>query len=160
VTGFWAGGRTGIFRESNPPPDGDRPNYTGVARAASGAEAAIGGYDGYAPLVRAAITAFQTGVVPVEVSRGGCVGAAGGHRIARDHQSWLGFHSLSTRPLRKGELMRAADRPIDQSQSDETLEILAFMEAADLSAERGGASVTLAEVMQAAAAAAPPSPSG
>ena len=53
----------GVFREANP--DAGRGPYTGVAKAADGGEAAIGGYDGYAPLVAQAIEAFKTGVVPV-----------------------------------------------------------------------------------------------
>ncbi len=56
VVGTWAGGRTGIFRESK--------TYTGVAKGEKG-EAAIGAYDGYAPLVVEVIKFFQTGVAPV-----------------------------------------------------------------------------------------------
>lgn len=88
VTGKWKGGRTGIFREAK--------GYTGVAKGDKG-EAAIGAYDGYAPLVAEAIKAFQTGVVPVS--------------------------------------------------PEETIELFAFMEAADESKRRGGAEVSLAEVL-------------
>ncbi len=56
VVGTWAGGRTGIFRESK--------TYTGVAKGEKG-EAAIGAYDGYAPLVVEVIKFFRTGVAPV-----------------------------------------------------------------------------------------------
>ncbi|GDY20897.1 oxidoreductase [Verrucomicrobiota bacterium] len=56
VVGTWAGGRTGIFRESK--------TYTGVAKGEKG-EAVIGAYDGYAPLVVEVIKFFQTGVAPV-----------------------------------------------------------------------------------------------
>ncbi|PAW84449.1 MAG: dehydrogenase [Pedosphaera sp. Tous-C6FEB] len=89
VTGKWKGGRTGIFREAK--------GYTGVAKGDKG-EAAIGAYDGYAPLVAEAIKAFQTGVVPVS--------------------------------------------------PEETIELFAFMEAADESKRRGGAEVSLAEVLK------------
>ena len=93
VTGKWAGGRTGIFREDK--------KYSGIAKGEKG-EAAIGAYDGYAPLVAEAIKAFQTGVVPVS--------------------------------------------------AEETIEIFAFMEAADESKRRNGAEVTLAEVLKKAGA--------
>jgi hypothetical protein len=89
VTGKWAGGRTGIFREDK--------KYSGIAKGEKG-EVAIGAYDGYAPLVAEAIKAFQTGVVPVS--------------------------------------------------AEETIEIFAFMEAADESKRRNGAEVTLAEVLK------------
>ena len=56
VTGTWAGGRTGIFRESK--------TYTGIAKGEKG-EAVIGAYDGYAPLVVEVIKFFQTGIAPV-----------------------------------------------------------------------------------------------
>ena len=56
VVGTWAGGRTGIFRESK--------TYSGVAKGEKG-EAVIGAYDGYAPLVVEVIKFFQTGVAPV-----------------------------------------------------------------------------------------------
>ena len=56
VTGHWAGGRTGVFRESD--------SYGGTARSATG-QAAIGAFDGYAPLVAEIIKFFRTGVPPV-----------------------------------------------------------------------------------------------
>ena len=56
VTGTWAGGRTGIFRESK--------TYSGIAKGDKG-EAVIGAYDGYAPLVVEVIKFFQTGIAPV-----------------------------------------------------------------------------------------------
>jgi len=59
VKGTWAGGRTGIFRQAP-----DNKSYGGTARGDKG-EAAIGGYDGYEPLVAAVIKFFQTGVSPV-----------------------------------------------------------------------------------------------
>ena len=93
VTGKWAGGRTGVFREAK--------GYTGLAKGDKG-EAQIGAYDGYAPLVAEAIKAFQTGVVPVK--------------------------------------------------PEETIELFAFMEAADESKRRGGAEVTIAEVLKKAGA--------
>ena len=93
VTGKWAGGRTGVFREAK--------GYTGLAKGDK-SEAQIGAYDGYAPLVAEAIKAFQTGVVPVK--------------------------------------------------PEETIELFAFMEAADESKRRGGAEVTIAEVLKKAGA--------
>ncbi|MFP6899945.1 MAG: hypothetical protein VCA36_03315, partial [Opitutales bacterium] len=56
VVGKWIGGRVGIFREGK--------GYGGKATGEKG-EAAVGGYDGYAPLVREIITFFQTGKAPV-----------------------------------------------------------------------------------------------
>lgn len=99
VTGYWAGGRVGVFREANP--DAGREPYTGMARGAGGAESEIGENGGYALLMEQAIEAFKTGVVPIP--------------------------------------------------PEETIELLAFMEAADLSKARDGAEVTIAEVMEAAA---------
>jgi predicted dehydrogenase len=92
VTGSWAGGRTGTFREAE--------GYGGVARGEQG-EAAVGASDGYRPLVERIVAFFRTGVPPV--------------------------------------------------RAEETLEILAFMEAADESARQGGAAVSLASVMRKAA---------
>ncbi len=56
VVGKWKGGRTGIFREGK--------GYGGKAIGEKG-EAAVGAYDGYAPLVQEIITFFQTGKAPV-----------------------------------------------------------------------------------------------
>ena len=93
VTGQWAGGRTGIFREEN---GQDRKGYGGKAIGETG-EAPVGGYDGYDVLLFEIIKMFRTGVVPVS--------------------------------------------------AEETLELYAFMEAADESKRRGGAEVTLQEVL-------------
>ncbi|MEP6669189.1 MAG: Gfo/Idh/MocA family oxidoreductase [Chthoniobacter sp.] len=61
VTGTWAGGRTGIFREEN---GQDRKGYGGKAVGDKG-EASIGSYDGYDVLLFAIIDMFRTGKVPV-----------------------------------------------------------------------------------------------
>ena len=105
VTGTWAGGRTGIFREEN----GGKNEYGSVSRKGYGGkavgekgEAQIGSYDGYDVLLFAIIKMFRTGVSPVS--------------------------------------------------PDETLELYAFMEAADESKRRGGAEVTLKEVLDKAKA--------
>jgi predicted dehydrogenase len=98
VTGKWAGGRTGIFREEN---GADRKGYGGKAVGDKG-EAAVGTYDGYDVLLFAIVKMFRTGVVPVPAA--------------------------------------------------ETLELYAFMEAADESKRRGGAEVTLKEVLDKARA--------
>ena len=90
VTGTWAGGRTGIFREM-------AKGYGGKAWGEKG-EANIGAYDGYRPLVVEIVKFFQTGVAPVSEA--------------------------------------------------ETLEILAFMEAADESKRQAGAPVKLKDVMK------------
>ncbi|MCX7006446.1 MAG: gfo/Idh/MocA family oxidoreductase, partial [Kiritimatiellaeota bacterium] len=92
VCGTWAGGRTGIFRE---PAKGH--TYGGTAKGEKG-EAAIGAYDGYAPLLVEIMKFFQTGVAPV--------------------------------PER------------------ETLEILAFMEAADASKQANGAEIKIADILK------------
>ena len=57
VTGTWKNGRVGIFREGK--------GYGGTARCESG-EHAVGGYDGYAPLVKAVIQFFKSGKSPVD----------------------------------------------------------------------------------------------
>ena len=57
VTGTWKNGRVGIFREGK--------GYGGTARCESG-EHAVGGYDGYAPLVEAVIQFFKSGKSPVD----------------------------------------------------------------------------------------------
>ncbi len=93
VTGTWAGGRTGTFTEGK--------GYGGKAVGDKG-EAAIGTYDGYDPLLFAAVHFFRTGKAPVT--------------------------------------------------PEETLEIYAFMEAADESKRRNGAEVTIKEVMDKALA--------
>ncbi|MGE3309408.1 MAG: Gfo/Idh/MocA family protein [Limisphaerales bacterium] len=56
VVGTWKGGRTGIYREGK--------GYDGKAVGAKG-EAAVGNFDGYAPLVVAIMKFFQSGVAPV-----------------------------------------------------------------------------------------------
>ncbi len=84
VTGLWAGGRKGVYREDK--------NFHGLARGEKG-EMAVGSYDGYAPLVAAIMKFFQTGVAPVK--------------------------------------------------PEETVEIIAFMEAADESKRQGGAPVKI-----------------
>jgi len=94
VTGTWAGGRKGVFREVE-------NAYEGLAKGEKG-EAPVGSYDGYRPLVVEIVKFFQTGVAPVPMQ--------------------------------------------------ETLEIFAFMEAADLSKNRGGEAVPLTEVLRAAGA--------
>lgn len=88
VEGTWQGGRKGTFRENK--------GYGGEASGDMG-KAAVGSYDGYDPLLFAAVHFFRTGQSPVSEA--------------------------------------------------ETLEIYAFMEAADESKRRGGAEVTLDEVM-------------
>ncbi|NOS71445.1 MAG: Gfo/Idh/MocA family oxidoreductase [Verrucomicrobia bacterium] len=98
VTGTWEGGRTGIFRESN---DKDRKGYGGKAMGEKG-ESAIGGYDGYDPLLFEIVKMFRSGRAPVN--------------------------------------------------ADEMLELYAFMAAADESKRRGGAEVTLKEVLDKARA--------
>ena len=95
VTGTWAGGRTGVYYENK--------GYGGKASGDKG-EADVGAYDGYDPLLFAAVQFFRNGVAPVS--------------------------------------------------PEETLEIYAFMEAADESKRRNGAEVTLKEVMDKARAAA------
>lgn len=93
VVGTWEGGRTGTFSEQK--------GYGGKATGDKG-ESPVGAYDGYDPLLYAAVHFFRTGVAPVT--------------------------------------------------PEETLEIYAFMEAADESKRRGGAEVTLKEVMDKALA--------
>lgn len=93
VTGTWDGGRKGTFSENK--------GYGGKAFGDKG-ESAVGTYDGYDPLLFAAVHFFRTGIAPVS--------------------------------------------------TEETLEIYAFMEAADESKRRNGAEVTLKEVMDKALA--------
>lgn len=100
VTGKWADGRTGIFRQEN---GQDRKGYGGKAIGESG-ESPVGSYDGYDVLLVEIVKMFRTGVPPVS--------------------------------------------------AEETLELYAFMEAADESKRRGGAEVTLKEVIDKARAAA------
>jgi len=57
VTGKWKDGRIGIFREGK--------GYGGTAKCETG-EHPVGGYDGYAPLVKEVIRFFQTGKSPVD----------------------------------------------------------------------------------------------
>jgi hypothetical protein len=98
VTGTWADGRTGIFRQEN---GADRKGYGGRAMGEKG-ESPIGSYDGYDVLLFEIVKMFRTGAVPVSAG--------------------------------------------------ETLELYAFMEAADESKRRGGAEVTLKEVLDKARA--------
>jgi predicted dehydrogenase len=88
VTGTWEGGRTGIFREAK--------GYTGIAKGDKG-EAAVGGSDGYRPLIVDIVKFFRTKQVPI------------------------------------------AER--------ETLEIYAFMEAADESKRQSGALVKINDLL-------------
>lgn len=99
VTGVWKRGRLGTFR-------GIRRGKSGFGGTAFGATGitAVGGFDGYRPLVVEIVKFFQTGKPPVA--------------------------------------------------EEETLELYAFMEAADESRRRDGARVTIAEIMQKASAAA------
>ena len=92
VIGTWQDGRTGIFRET---PKGH--TYGGTAKGEKG-EAAVGGYDGYEPLLVEVLKFFQTGISPV--------------------------------PER------------------ETIEILAFMEAADESKRLGGQPVSVSDILK------------
>jgi predicted dehydrogenase len=92
VTGTWAGGRKGVFRESK--------TYGGKAKGEKGS-ADVGQYDGYAPLLVAVVEFLKSGKPPVS--------------------------------------------------AEETLEILAFMEAADLSKARSSKAVALKEVFDQAA---------
>lgn len=57
VTGTWSDGRVGIYRESD--------GYGGKAVGTKG-EAAVGAFDGYAPLVVEIMKFFKTGVAPVQ----------------------------------------------------------------------------------------------
>ncbi len=90
VVGTWRGGRTGIYRQDL------AKKYHGTAAGQKG-EAAIGSYDGYAPLAVAIMKFFQTGIAPV--------------------------------------------------QPEETIELFAFMAAAQASKDKGGAVIRLDEVM-------------
>ena len=94
VTGTWAGGRVGIYREN---PKG----YGGTAKGERG-ESPVGAYEGYHPLVAEAVKFFRTGMAPVP--------------------------------------------------PEETIEILAFMEAADESKRQGGAEVKIADMLKRAGA--------
>nr|ACO70933.1 oxidoreductase domain protein [uncultured Verrucomicrobiota bacterium] len=89
VTGTWAGGRTGTFREDKA--------YGGKAIGEKG-EAPVGAFDGYEVLLFEIVKMFRTGIAPVP--------------------------------------------------AEETIELYAFMEAADESKRRDGAEVTLKEVLE------------
>jgi predicted dehydrogenase len=91
--GTWRGGRVGTFKEIT-------RAYGGKAQGEKGT-ADVGKFDGYAPLISAVVTFFQTGKSPVP--------------------------------------------------DEETLEIIAFMEADALSKARGGVPVKISEVKQLAA---------
>jgi hypothetical protein len=93
VTGIWAGGRTGVFRQEN---GKDRKSYGGTATGEKG-EGKIGTYDGYDALLFRILDMFRTGESPIA--------------------------------------------------AEETLELYAFMEAADESKRRDGASVNIGEVL-------------
>ncbi|MDB5339064.1 MAG: oxidoreductase domain protein [Planctomycetaceae bacterium] len=95
--GEWNDGRLGTFRGIRQGGGG----YGGTAFAEKGVEA-IGGYDGYRPLLVEIVKLFRTGVAPVS--------------------------------------------------EEETLEIYAFMQAADESKRQGGAPVKLASVLEKAKA--------
>ena len=88
VTGTWADGRVGVFREGK--------GYGGSATGGKG-EGTVGSYNGYQPLVVEIVKFFRTGEVPIS--------------------------------------------------AEETLEIYAFMEAADESKRQGGAEVKLSDVL-------------
>jgi len=88
VTGTWKGGRVGVYREGK--------GYEGKAFGAKG-EAAVGAFDGYAPLVVEIMKFFKTGVAPVPEA--------------------------------------------------ETIELFAFMEASDESKKRGGAEVSVRDML-------------
>ncbi|KAA0140824.1 DUF1080 domain-containing protein [Gimesia chilikensis] len=94
VAGKWAGGREGHFAGVR---KGTPKGYGGTAVGKNG-EVAVGGYDGYKPLLVEIVKFFRTGKAPVS--------------------------------------------------PEETLEIYAFMEAADESKRQGGKEVTLASVME------------
>ena len=94
AVGPWSGGRTGPFREV---PRGSLDRTYGGRAAGEKGEAAVGKFDGDAPLVAAIVKFSQTGTSPI--------------------------------PPR------------------ETLEILAFREAAALSKERGGKPVAIGEIL-------------
>lgn len=89
VTGKWAGGRVGIFREGK--------GYGGHAKGDNG-EGEVGSYDTYRPLIVEIVKFFRTRQVPVD--------------------------------------------------PQETLQLYAFMEAADESKRQGGAEVDLASVLK------------
>lgn len=89
VTGTWAGGRTGIYREGK--------DYAGVAKGEKG-EAPVGSFDGYEPLIVEIVKFFQTGVAPVK--------------------------------------------------PEETIELFAFMEAADQSKKLDGKPVKIADMIK------------
>jgi hypothetical protein len=89
VVGFWQGGRKGVFRESK---------TSGGKAVGEKGEAPVGAYDGYTPLVAAAMQFFVSGKSPVPEA--------------------------------------------------ETIEILAFMEAADESKRLGGKPVRLSDVLK------------
>ncbi len=96
VAGAWDGGRKGVFREDKGY-GGKATGEKGEAQPLAPGKPAVGGYDGYEPLVFEAVKFFRTGIAPVS--------------------------------------------------PEETIEIYAFMEAADESKRRGGAEVSLKEVM-------------
>lgn len=89
VVGTWRGGRKGVYREDK--------GFHGSAKGDKG-EAAVGSFDGYAPLVEQIVKFFQTGIAPIPPK--------------------------------------------------ETIEIFAFMEAADESKRLGGAPVKVSEVIK------------
>jgi len=99
VTGEWSGGRIGTFRGIRRGKGG----YGGTAFGTNGV-AAVGGFDGYAPLARAIADFFTTGKAPVA--------------------------------------------------AEETIELYAFMAAADESRRAGGGPVRVADVLEQANAAA------
>jgi predicted dehydrogenase len=88
VEGHWSGGRVGHYQEGE--------GYGGKAEGEKGSQA-VGGYDGYRPLLLEVIKFFETSLPPVD--------------------------------------------------PEETIELFAFMEAADESRRRDGELVTLSEVL-------------
>ncbi|MFZ9991687.1 MAG: Gfo/Idh/MocA family protein [Opitutales bacterium] len=94
VTGSWADGRVGVFREADRKAKGGP--YGGQAIGEKG-EAPIGKFDGYEVLLEAVVKMFRTGKAPVS--------------------------------------------------PEETLELYAFMEAADESKRQGGTEVKLTDVL-------------
>ena len=95
VTGEWSGGRIGTFRGIRRGKGG----YGGTAFGTTGT-AAVGAFDGYAPLARAIAEFFRSGKAPVA--------------------------------------------------ADETIELYAFMAAADESRRAGGGPVAVADVLETA----------
>jgi hypothetical protein len=71
-------------------------------------------------------------------------GTAFGEKAIAPIGPWEGYRPLT---VQIAEFFRTGKAPVSP---EETLEIFAFMEAAEVSKQRGGASVTLQSVMQSA----------